>query len=348
VLEASLYCNKINKDREAKMVRFGILGFGLHAAKRLMPGFQRAKNSCVTAISRRNLGKAQDSARPYGISFAFGSPAELCRCPEVDAVFVATPNACHLEDVLLALECGKPVLCEKPMGVSAQQCKQMLEAARKAGLPLGVAQVFRFAESAIRMRERLRSGQIGNPIFARCEFSYDGMQHPRQWINDPSLAGGGPIADVGVHCIDVLRFVLRDEVASIYACGLPEPSGQMESAAALTLRFCRGTLGAVLVSKRVAYRTPLEFVGEAGTLRADDGLSVDRPVRLELLRKGAVETEEVTNDLAYARQVDAFAAAVEGRAEFAAPAEEGWRNQLVIDAAYRSLKTGRSEQIPDL
>jgi len=204
------------------MVRFGILGFGLHAAKRLMPGFQRAKNSCVTAISRRDLGKAQHSARTYGIPSAFGSPAELCRCPEVDAVFVATPNACHLEDVLLALECGKPVLCEKPMGVNAQQCKKMLEAARNAGLPLGVAQVFRFAETAIRMRDRLGSGQIGNPIFARCEFSYDGMQHPRQWINDPSLAGGGPIADVGVHCIDVLRFVLRDEVASIYACGLPE------------------------------------------------------------------------------------------------------------------------------
>ena len=119
----------------------------------------------------------------------------------------------------------------------------------------------------------------------------------------------------------------------------------MENAAALTLRFRQGTLAAVLVSKRVAYRTPLEFVGEAGTLRANDGLSVERPVRLELLRKGAVETEEVTNDLAYARQVDAFAAAVEGKAEFAAPAEEGWRNQLVIDAAYRSLKTGRSEQI---
>jgi len=94
------------------MVRFGILGFGLHAAKRRMPGFQRAKNSCVTAVSRRELGKAQNSARTHGIPFAFGSPAELCRCSDVDAVFVSTPNACHLEDVLLALECGKPVLCE--------------------------------------------------------------------------------------------------------------------------------------------------------------------------------------------------------------------------------------------
>ena len=328
------------------MVRFGILGFGLHAAKRLMPGFQRAKNSCVAAISRRDLEKAQDSARTYGIPFAFGSSAELCRCPEVDAVFVATPNACHREDVLLALECGKPVLCEKPMGIDARQCREMLEGAGKAGLLLGVAQVFRFAESAIRMRDRLESGQIGNPIFARCEFSYDGMQHPRQWINDPLLAGGGPIADVGVHCIDVLRFVLHDEVISVYACGLPDPlPGQMESAAALTLQFRQGTLAAVLVSKCVAYRTPLEFVGETGTLRADDGLSVDRPVRLELLRNGVVETEEVTNYLAYARQVDAFASAVQGKAEFPAPAEEGWRNQLVLDAAYRSLKTGRSEQI---
>ena len=70
------------------MVRFGILGSGLHAAKRLMPGFQRAKNSCVTAISRRDLGKAQNSARICGIPFAFASPAELCCCPEADAVFV--------------------------------------------------------------------------------------------------------------------------------------------------------------------------------------------------------------------------------------------------------------------
>jgi predicted dehydrogenase len=327
------------------MVRFGILGFGLHAAKRLMPGFKRARNCCVTAISRRELVKAKDSAALFGIPSAFGSAAELCRCPEVDAIFVATPNACHLHDVLLALECGKPVLCEKPMGVNAGQCKQMLDAARKAGLLLGVAQVFRFAETTTRIRERLRLGQIGNVVFARCEFSYDGTQHPRKWINDPQLAGGGPIADVGVHCIDVLRFVLEDEVAAVHACAAFESPGELESAAALSLQFRRGTLGSVLVSKRVAYRTPLEFVGTAGTLRADDGLSVDRPVCLELLKNGVSEREELTNDIAYARQVDAFAAAVEGKVEFPAPAGEGWRNQLVLDAAYRSLRTGKNEPI---
>src|SRR5271170_8350045 len=97
------------------MVNFGIIGFGLHAVKRLMPGFALAKNCRVTALSRRDLAKAQASARQYDIPLAFDSAEALCRSPEVHAVFVATPNASHLQDVLLAIKHSKPVLCEKPM-----------------------------------------------------------------------------------------------------------------------------------------------------------------------------------------------------------------------------------------
>ena len=143
------------------MVRFGILGFGLHGVKRLMPGFALAKNCCVTALSRRDITKAQESARQFNIPQAFDSAEQLCRSPEVDAVFVTTPNACHLRDVLLALECGKPVLCEKPMAISADESRQMVLAARKANLLLGVAQVFRFLDSTARLRERVAAGQIG-------------------------------------------------------------------------------------------------------------------------------------------------------------------------------------------
>src|ERR671924_445916 len=103
------------------MVRFGILGFGLHAVKRLMPGFALAKNCHVTALSRRDMTKARESARQFNIPLAFDSAEKMCRSPEVDAVFVTTPNSCHLADVLLALECGKPVLCEKPMAISADE-----------------------------------------------------------------------------------------------------------------------------------------------------------------------------------------------------------------------------------
>src|SRR6266516_3818874 len=313
------------------MIRFGILGFGLHAVKRVMPGFAAAKNCRVIALSRRDIGKAQESARRFNIPLAFDSAEELCRSSEVDAVFVTTPNACHLSDVLLAINCGKPVLCEKPMAVNADECRRMVEAARESKLVLGVAQVFRFENSTARLRERIAGGQIGRPIFARSEFSFQAAGgHPRTWLYDPAVAGGGPIADVGVHSVDALRYILQDEVLRVSARGMHDhESGELEAAAALILECSRGTLASVLVSYRAGY-----------------GLNVEHPITLELRRDGAVvERETVSNQGAYARQVDAFAAAVEGTSEFPVPGEEGWQNQEILDAAYRSLKSGRAEPV---
>ena len=312
-----------------------------------MPGFARAKNCRVTALSRREMSKAQESARQYDIPQAFDSAEKLCRSPQVDAVFIATPNAFHLQDVLVASACGKPILCEKPMGVNADQCRQMVEAARKAKVLLGVAQVFRFEESTAWFREQLAAGNIGKPVFARSEFSFSAAHgHARTWINDPAVAGGGPVADVGVHCIDSLRFVLQDEVTRVSAREIAGKAGNVEAGAALLLEFSRGTLATVTVSFLAEYRTPFELVGETGVLRADDALTVEHPVNLERRRGGAVvDTKTVSNQLAYALQVDAFAAAVEGKAEFPIPGEEGWRNQEVLDAAYRSMKSGKTENV---
>src|SRR5437667_4061748 len=137
------------------MIRFGILGFGLHAAKRLMPGFALAQNCRVTGLSRRSLEKAQESAREWKIPFAFDSAEALCHSPEVDAIFVTTPNSCHLQDVLVAIECGKPVLCEKPMAMNADECRRVVEAARKANVRLGGAEVFGWESSTARLEERI-------------------------------------------------------------------------------------------------------------------------------------------------------------------------------------------------
>ena len=346
------------------MIRFGIAGFGLHAVRRLMPGFALARNCKVVALSRRDSHKAREAAAQYSIPHVFASTEELCRCPEVDAVLVATPNACHLQDVLTAVAAGRPVLCEKPMGMDAGECRRMVEAARNAGVLLGVAQVFRFAESTARFRERIAAGDIGRPIFARAEFSYSGAGHARSWLNNRSMAGGGPIADVGVHCIDALRYLLQDEPRLVSALGRPderclgerwlgerglEQSSDVEAAAILTLAFQRGTLATVLVSTRARYRTPLEIVGDAGVLRANDALSVERPINLELWREGQRAAEEtVSNQLAYARQADSFAAAIEGREVFPVLGQQGWQDQLILDAAYRSLSSGKSEEIPML
>jgi len=329
------------------MIRFGIVGFGLHGVRRLMPGFALAKQCQVTAVQRRDLQKARATAAEYNIPHAFASVEQLCSSSEVDAVLVTSPDSLHLSDTLTAIAHGKPVLCEKPMAMSAAQCREMVETARASKVLLGAAHIFRFENSTSWFREQLAAGSIGRPVFARSEFSYSGQGHGRKWLTDPTLAAGGPITDVGVHCIDTLRYVLQDEVLRVTTrVTSDELSGPVEAAAVLSLEFARGTLGTVLVSTRASYRTPIEIVGEKGTLWADNGLTVDHPIDLQLRQEGKpVVSKTVSNADAYARQVDAFAAAIRGEAQFPVPGIEGWCNQEILDAAYRSLKSGRTENV---
>lgn len=330
------------------MVRFGIVGFGLHAVKRMMPAFAQAKNSKAVALSRRTMEKAEESSAEWHIPLAYDSATELACSTEVDAVFVTTPNKFHFADVLTVIAAGKPVLCEKPLAMNADECRQMVEAARKAGVPFGVAHVFRFEDSVRGIRKRIQAGQIGTPIFARSEFCFPGgAEHPRKWLHDMDIAGGGPIMDIGVHCVDTLRYILQDEIIKVSAHGTHDQlSGSMEAAATLLLEFSRGTLGTVSVSFRSGYRTPLEFVGTDGILFADNGLTVERPINIQLLSNGQViESETVFNTSAYTTMLDSFADSLEGKGKFPAPAEEGWQNQEVLDAAYRSIKNGTTEVV---
>jgi predicted dehydrogenase len=239
------------------------------------------------------------------------------------------------------------VLVEKPMGMNTGECVEMIGAADKAGVLLGVAQIFRFTHSLNRIRALLQSGEIGDPIFARSEFSYQGLAAVRKWIADPAIAGGGPIMDIGVHCADSLRFILGQEVKAIAALArYDEHWRNVEAAAVLNLQFDGGTLAAVLVSARADYRSPLEIVGTRGTIRAEDALNVEHPLTIELLRGGkVVHSEELSNTDAYAQQVDAFALAVKGQQPFRATGDDGLRNQLVLDAAYRSIRGGHTETI---
>jgi predicted dehydrogenase len=328
------------------MIRFGIAGFGLHAVKRLMPGFANARNCRVTALSRRDAERARESAREFVIEHAFTSTMELCASPDVDAVFIATPDALHLADVLEVVRHGKPVLVEKPMAMNAGEARQMVEAARDAKVLLGVAHVMRFEESVRWFRERIASGAIGKPVLARAAFVAPLMTSARTWINDPHLATGGPLADVGVHCLDTLRYVLGDEVQSVTAQAEYDPRWVVEASGAALFHFAGGTLATMSVSARAPYQTLLEVIGEDGILSAVNALNVEHPVTLELRRGFEVaEKKDVLNDSAYTTQVEAFAAAVEERREFEIPGEEGLQNQLILDAIFRSVKSGKTETV---
>jgi predicted dehydrogenase len=330
------------------MIRYGLLGFGHHCARRLIPAFSGARVSMLTGLWRRDSQKAAENARDYAIEHAFATPEELCASPAIDAIFVTSPDALHMPHVLLALAHGKPVLCEKPLGMRACEVEEMLVVASAAGKCLGVAQNFRYNTSLEVMRDWIAAGRIGKPALAHAQFCYPAETSPRQWIYDAALACGGPIGDVGIHCIDALRFVLGAHVSAVNALARADAaSAPLEAYAAIGLDFTGSAMGSVTVSTRGAYRSHIEVTGEAGTVVCVNGLSVDQDVDVLLLREGNIaDRKTVSNADGYTRMLDSFSNWVQGNGEFRATGADGLHNQRVLDAAYASWHTGTRQTLP--
>ena len=226
------------------MVRFGIAGFGLHAVRRLMPGFALSKNCRVTALSRRNITEAKKSAVEYGIPLAFDSVADLCASPEVDAVLVTTPNSLHLADVLDAVDAGKPVLCEKPLGMSADECRQMVKAARHKGVLFGVAHVFRFNESVLGLRElkrgyvaKYKQGQAFVVQEASPESAAEVLKKLRARFGGASPARVGDVAfQAKAQYLGGICIFRKGRTLGGYA-NLPDPQEAVSQAAKLAARI---------------------------------------------------------------------------------------------------------------
>jgi predicted dehydrogenase len=329
------------------MTRYGILGFGHHAAKRLMKGFNEAHNSKLVGLWRRDAAKAQASASQFSIPLVFDTPEALCASPEIDAVFIVSPDALHLPHVMLAAKHGKGILCEKPLALNAGEVEKMLAAAEAAGVAFGVAQNMRYNRSLDLIRKWVAEGRIGKPQLAHSQFSYSAAGSPRTWIYDPTLATGGPIGDVGIHCIDGLRFVLGTDVTAVSTVAHKDVgSGEVESHAVIALDLASGAMAAVTVTTRASYRSVVEVTGETGVILCENGLTVDHPVEV-VHRRGQeiIASETVSNADAYSLMLDGFSAWAEGRGTYLAPASDALHNQRVLDAAYRSWRDGTNQSI---
>jgi predicted dehydrogenase len=324
------------------MIRYGIIGFGFHAEKRLVSAFAASENSRLVGLWRRDPAKAKANAQEFGIEHVFETAEALCASPGIDAIFVASPDSLHLHDVLLSLKHRKPVLCEKPLAMNATEVQQMLAAAKSAGVVFGVAQNMRYNASSQLMRDWIAEGRIGKPVLANAQFCYAASMSPRQWIYDPTLALGGPIGDVAIHCIDALRFVMGSDVAEVATLAHTDAnSGAVESHAVVALEFTNGAMGGVTVTTRGEYRSYIEVTGEAGVLICEDGLTVDHDVEVVRYRKGEIaERVRLSNADAYTRMLDSFSAEIEGTGKYLASGVDGLHNQRILDAAYASWKSG--------
>src|ERR1700743_1237723 len=125
-------------------VRFAILGFGHHAVRRLLPAFAKCEQATLAGMWRRDQAAAVKNCADYSIPHCFPTREALCSSPDVDVVFITSPDAMHRGDSLLALQHGKAVLCEKPLAMNAVEAQEIAAAAQSTGKLFGVAQNFRY------------------------------------------------------------------------------------------------------------------------------------------------------------------------------------------------------------
>jgi predicted dehydrogenase len=321
-------------------VRFGIAGYGGFAARAIAPAIKSVRHAQLVALQNRSAETARANASAAGVPHGFSSVEEMVRHPDVDAIFIVSANVAHCRETIAAAEAGKHVIVEKPMAMNAAEAESMVAACRRNGVRLMVGHMIRLSPLAIRIREVLRSGVIGPVRSARAEFIYDARLSQRSWLYDRRRAGGGPVFDVAVHCIDTLRFVLEDEVVHTAAALDPPPTTERtEATSHLALRFSRGALASVICSFRSPVRRRfIEIVGDEGMLSAADFTAGDISTRLDLAlgrddRGIETRSEPIVVPNLYVAEISQFCDAILNGTPIELTGENGLENQRIIDAA---------------
>jgi len=190
-----------------KKLRWGLIGCGDISRKRVAPALRRIPECELIAVSRARVDLAEAFADEFGAKRWYGDWRELIADDEIDAVYIATPVCLHAEQTIAAAEAGKSVLCEKPMAMNPDECKQMIAACEFEDVALGVAYYRRFYPAIRRLKEIIASGEIGKPVVAQInafERFNPAPGEDRYWLLEKSKSGGGPMMDFGCHRLEIL------------------------------------------------------------------------------------------------------------------------------------------------
>ncbi|MBN1398107.1 MAG: Gfo/Idh/MocA family oxidoreductase [Bacteroidetes bacterium] len=325
-----------------KKIRYGIIGYGMFAERTIAPAIIASQNSELVAVQKRSLDAAKEKAKALKIPYAFDSAEALAKHPDVDAVFIVSANSLHGPETITAARAHKHVLVEKPMAMNTAEAEIMIEECRKNDVKLMVGHMVRLSPLVIRIKELMKAGTIGKITFIKSEFIYPGKLSHRGWLVDPKIAGGGPVFDIGVHCLDTTRFLLDDEVVSVKSQLDPvHSSGRTESTAQLAIKFSRGTTAGILCSYAAPVRRAfIEVIGEKGILSAENfTLSANTLIlKISIVENDKiVESREETFVVPnlYEKEVTLFSDCIINNTASPIPCEEGLKNQRVLDEAIK-------------
>src|SRR5262245_11861837 len=340
-------------------VRWGVLGVAKIAVEKVIPAMQQGAYCAVSAIASRDRHKASAAAGRISVPRSYGSYEELLADPEIDAVYNPLPNHLHVPWTIKAAEAGKHVLCEKPISLSVDEARSLLEVRHRTGIKIQEAFMVRTHPQWIGARDLVRQGRIGELRSMSGYFSYFNRD-PANIRNVPEY-GGGALMDIGCYLIHTSRFIFGarpDRVSAVIDC---DPVMGTDRLTSFIMDFESGDVASPnpwrghsigTCSTQAAPYQRVQIVGTAGRIEIEIPFNApqDRPCRIfvddgsSLLGKG-VEVVEFPVCNQYTIQGDLFSLAILEGAEQAVSLEDSIDNMSVIEAVLRSANTGAWETV---
>ena len=332
----------------ARKVSWGVLGAANIGVEKVLPAMQKGEVSRVDAIASRSLAKAQVAAKGLGIARAYGSYEELIADPAVEAIYNPLPNELHVPWTIRALEAGKHVLCEKPIALDAKEAEALVAARDRTGKLIAEAFMVRFHPQWRRARELAQSGAIGEPRAIQTFFAYRLLDADNIRNKPP---GGGGLYDIGCYAILTARYVFGAEPTRVVAALDLDPKFGVDRLTSALIEFPGGRHLTLTAATQLPNYQRVTIVGEAGRIEVGVPFNalIDRPMKIVIdsgvdLVGGGAKVEEFPICDQYTLQGDAFSRAVLGEARLEFPIEDAIANMRVIDALFRSAKSGGWEK----
>ena len=334
------------KRRKRTAVRYAVVGLGHIAQVAVLPAFAHARrNSVLAAIVSNDQAKRRALSKKYKVPAYSYDQYDDC-LEEVDAVYIALPNALHAEYTIRAANAGVHVLCEKPLAVTPDECERMIDACRENRVRLMVAYRLHFEEINLKAIDLVRRGRIGDPKYFNSSFS---MTVRKGDIRTKRELGGGTLYDIGVYCINAARGLFRAEPKEVVALSVNSGTArvrEIDESTAAVLRFDGERIASFVTSFNADDVGSYRIVGTKGHLHMDPAYEYAGGLGYELTINGKTTRRRIGKRDQFAPELLYFSDCIRKRRDPEPSGEHGLQDVRIVQALYESADTGKVVQIP--
>jgi len=326
-----------------RQIGFALCGLGNLSTHQLAPALQNTKFCKLTGIISGTPEKAKRWQAQYNIPdrnvYNYDTMAKLAGNPDIDVVYVVTPNGLHADHTIAAAKAGKHVLCEKPMEVSVEKCQQMIDACKAAGKQLAIGYRLHFDPSNLECVRLVREKVLGSLKFIEAGFGF-AIGDPTQWRLKKELSGGGPMMDVGIYALQAMRYLSGEEPVSVSAIATTNDTikfRDIEESLTWQMKFPSGILANGNTTYGFSGINRFSANTEHGWLSLNPAYSYHG---LKGMRSDgqAIQMPDIDQ---FAAEMDDFAQCILENRPTRVPGEEGLRDMKIITAIYESVRTGK-------